>query len=131
MYLALAQTRFDGQENPVANIYGAKLYEVQKHLTITNHKYETSPLIINEEMWKRLPPDIQNILKEGAVKFAVESRKIGQETENTLLLSLQTKGMIINRPDIAQFRAATKTVYNEWTPVVGREMIDKIVVAAQ
>jgi TRAP-type C4-dicarboxylate transport system substrate-binding protein len=41
LYVALQQGVVDGQENPLANIASAKLYEVQKYLTLTGHKYET------------------------------------------------------------------------------------------
>ena len=40
LYVALQQGVVDGQENPLANIASAKLYEVQKYLTLTGHKYE-------------------------------------------------------------------------------------------
>lgn len=131
VYFALAQGTFDGQENPVVNIHGAKLDEVQKYLSITNHKYEASPLIINEQVWQKLPTDIQQILKEGAVKFAVENRKLNQEVEGKLLADLEAKGMKVSRPDITPFREATKSVYDEWTSVIGKELIDKAVAAAK
>jgi tripartite ATP-independent transporter DctP family solute receptor len=131
VYLALAQGTFDGQENPIANIYGAKLSEVQRYMTITNHKYDATPLIINEKKWQGLPPDIQKILKEGAVKFAIENRKINQETEGKLLADLEAKGMKISRPDITSFREATKPVYDEWAPVIGKELIDKVLAATK
>ena len=131
VYLALAQGTFDGQENPIANIHGAKLNEVQQYLTITHHKYEASPLVINEKTWKSLPPDIQKILKEGAVKFAIENRKISQETEGKLLADLEAKGMKVSRPDITPFREATKTVYDEWTPIIGKDLIDRVLAAAK
>lgn len=131
VYLALAQGTFDGQENPIANIHGAKLNEVQKYLSITNHKYDTNPLIINEHTWEKLPPDIQKILKEGAVKFALESRQLNQQAESKLLADLEMKGMKVSRPDIGPFREATKPVYDEWVPVIGKELIDRVVAAAK
>ena len=57
-------------------------------------------------------PAIQKILKEGAVKFAIENRKI-------------------SRPDTTPFREATKPVYDEWTPIIGKDLIDKVLAAAK
>lgn len=131
VYLALAQGRFDGQENPIANIHGAKLQEVQSYLSITNHKYESNPLVINEKTWQHLPADIQKVLKEGAVKFALENRKMNQESEAKLLADLAAKGMKVSRPDITAFREATKPVYDEWKAVLGAELIDKVIAAAK
>ena len=131
VYLALAQGTFDGQENPIANIHGAKLNEVQKYLSITNHKYDTNPLIINEQTWQKLPSDIQKILKEGAVKFALESRQLNQKAEGKLLADLERKGMKVSHPDIGPFRQATQPVYDEWASVIGKELIDRVIAAAK
>jgi len=126
LYLALSQGVFDGQENPVVNIHASKFWEVQKYLSITNHKYESCPLIISEKTWQKLPPDIQKVMKEGAVKFAAEHRRLDQEMEGQMLKELQEKGMQINRPDLGPFRQATKSVYDEWVPVLGKDLTDRV-----
>ncbi|SFL97980.1 TRAP transporter substrate-binding protein [Pelosinus propionicus] len=126
VYLALAQGTFDGQENPIANIHAAKLYDVQKYISVINYKYESSPLVINEQTWQKLPPDIQKILKEGAVKFAKETRRLNQEAEGKLLADLEARGVKVSRPDVTPFREATKPVYDELVPVVGKELMDKV-----
>ncbi|MER2553767.1 MAG: TRAP transporter substrate-binding protein, partial [Thauera sp.] len=45
LYIALQQGVFDGQENPLMNVYSSKLHEVQKYISLTGHKYETTPLL--------------------------------------------------------------------------------------
>lgn len=126
LYLALSQGVFDGQENPVTNIHAAKFYEVQKYISITNHKYESCPLVISEKVWGKLPQDVQKVLKEGAVKFAQEHRKLIQENETKLLADLEAKGMKVSRPDLKPFQEATKGVYTEWESVLGKDLIEKI-----
>jgi TRAP-type C4-dicarboxylate transport system substrate-binding protein len=86
---------------------------------------------MNEQAWQKLPPDIQKVLKEGAVKFAVESRRINQEAEGKALSELEAKGMKISRPDIGLFRESTKSVYDEWSAALGKELIDKVISAAK
>ena len=39
VFVALKTGAMDGQENPYAQIYPARFYEVQKYLSITNHVY--------------------------------------------------------------------------------------------
>lgn len=131
IYFALSQGRFDGQENPLVNIYTAKFNEVQKYLSITNHKYESTPFLINENTWQKLPSDVQGILKVGAKKFAAEHRKLNQEVESKALADLAAQGMIISRPDIQPFREATQVVYNEWSKTLDKELMDKVIAAAQ
>ena len=38
--MALQQGVVDGQENPLANIHSAKLYEVNRFISLTGHKWE-------------------------------------------------------------------------------------------
>ena len=121
-YDALAQGTFDGQENPVANIYSGKINEVNKYMTLTNHKYESKNLVFSLSTWKKLPSDIQDILSEGAVKFGQEHREAVASQEESQIEELRKSGMIINEnPDLEAFKAATRSVYtdfelqNEWT----------------
>jgi tripartite ATP-independent transporter DctP family solute receptor len=131
LYLALSQGMFDGQENPVVNIYASKFYEVQKYISITNHKYETTPLIISEATWQKLAPEFQKVLKEGAVKFAAEHRRLNEENEKKDLADLEAKGMKVNRPDLNAFREATKSVYTKWVPVFGEDLINRVTAAVK
>ena len=42
LYAALRQGVVDGQENPLQNIHDGKLYEVQKHLALSAHNYNSA-----------------------------------------------------------------------------------------
>ena len=126
LYMALSQGVFDGQENPVVNIHSAKFDEVQDYISITNHKYESCPFIVSEQVWKKLPADVQVILKEGAVKFAQEHRDLVQANEAELLADLESKGMKISRPDLKAFQDATSVVYKEYESILGKDLIDNI-----
>jgi tripartite ATP-independent transporter DctP family solute receptor len=39
LYTALEMKTVDAQEHPIGVLWSAKLYEVQKHLSLTNHAY--------------------------------------------------------------------------------------------
>lgn len=121
-YDALKQGTFDGQENPIANIYANKINEVNQYLTITNHKYESKNMIFSLSTWNKLPSDIQDVLREGAVKFGQEHREAVASQEAEQLEKLKDAGMVVNEsPDIESFKNATVDVYtkfemqNEWT----------------
>jgi TRAP-type transport system periplasmic protein len=131
LYLALSQGVFDGQENPVTNIHAAKFYEVQKFLSITNHKYESCPLVIGEKVWMNLPKNVQKVLKDGAIKFAKEHRALVLKSEVAMLTECEKNGMQVSRPDLSLFQNATKSVYAEWEPVFGKDLIKKVTDAAK
>ncbi len=126
LYMALSQGVFDGQENPVVNIHASKLYEVQKYLSITNHKYEGKPFTVSEKAWKKLPKDVQQVLTEGTQLYAVENRRLFAEQDGKLLADLVAKGIKVNRPNLAPFREATKSVYAEWENVFGKDLITRV-----
>ena len=48
LYVALQQGVVDGQENPLANIASNKLYEVNKYVSLSGHKWESTPFL----MWQ-------------------------------------------------------------------------------
>lgn len=121
-YDALKEGIFDGQENPIANIYSSKINEVNQYITITNHKYESKNLVFSLTTWKKLPSDIQEILLEGAKTYGQEHREAVASAETEQLAELKKAGMIATEePDIDAFKVATRSVYtdfelqNEWT----------------
>ncbi len=121
-YDALKQGTFDGQENPIANIHANKINEVNKYLTLSNHKYETKNLVFSLSTWNKLPSEIQEVLREGAVIYGKEHREAVASAEEPQLEELRAAGMVINEePDIDAFKAATRSVYtnfelqNEWS----------------
>ncbi len=61
VYSALQTGVVDGQENPLILIDTAKLYEVQKFCSMTNHIWVGLHVSFNNAAWKRLPSDIQAI----------------------------------------------------------------------
>lgn len=51
-----------GQENPLNNIYSAKLYEVQKYAMMTSHMQSVLCLFTNEKSWNRIPQKDRDII---------------------------------------------------------------------
>ena len=121
-YDALKQGTFDGEENPIENIYANKINEVYQYRTITNHKSETKNLVFSQSTWKKLPKDLQQVLLEGAAIYGKEHREAVAAQQDSQLEELKKAGMVVNEsPDIDAFKVATRGVYtdfelqNEWT----------------
>jgi C4-dicarboxylate-binding protein DctP len=75
VYSALAQGVIDGQENTISNIYTKKFYEVQKHLTISNHGYLGYLVVMSKKFWNSLPKDLQKAVTQ-AMKEATKQERI-------------------------------------------------------
>ena len=64
LYVALQTGTADGQDNPLAGTRSAKLYEVTKSTTMTNHIYLTTWISISDELWKSLSPELQQVIQD-------------------------------------------------------------------
>jgi len=116
VYSALQTKVVEGQENPLALIQIAKLYEVQKYLSLTGHMWDGFWTLVNGKRWAGMPKDIQDILTRRINDAAVKQRDDLRRLSNSVEIDLRTKGMIINTPDGASFRNALNKAgfYAEW-----------------
>ena len=71
VYIGLQQHTIDAQENPYEVIVSNNLYEQQDYVVETNHLPHLISLIVNDEFFKALPEDEQDIITEAA-KLATE-----------------------------------------------------------
>ena len=115
VYLALQSGVVDGQENPLANIYAAKLYEVQRFISFTNHKYEVTGLMMSRAAWGRLSESDRKLFQEAAADAGAYQRKAMAESEESLVAEFKKMPTIqMNSVDTAPFKKATEVVWDEW-----------------
>ncbi len=120
---AILDGQFNAQENPIPVIYNSRLYEVQKYLSITNHSYDAMPLVIRQDIWEQLPEEYQGVIREAAKKAQKTDREmVAAQTEEYVTL-LQSTGMEITYPDLAEFAKATEGVKSVFENVYGEELL--------
>lgn len=127
VYTALQQKTIDAQENPIAIIYTAKIYEVQKYLALTGHFYSPSPLLMGDKAFKGLPQDIQKVMLDTAVECATFERNLLRDEEAKQLAELKAKRMQVTTPNKKPFQDAAASVYKEFESQFGKDMIDRII----
>jgi tripartite ATP-independent transporter DctP family solute receptor len=106
VYSALQTGIVDGQENPLVLIDTAKLYEVQKYCSLTNHVWAGFHTSFNVAAWKRLPPDLQETAHRIFSEEALAQRQDFVTMTTTEQQNLTGKGMTFNAPDQKAFREA-------------------------
>ncbi len=123
VYTALQTKAVDGQENPLAIISTAKLYEVQKYCSMTNHMWDGFWFLANRRAWERLPEDLRAIVAKNLNAAAVAERDDVEKLNATLKQELASKGMAINEPETGAFREALRKAgfYAEWKKKYGDE----------
>src|SRR5262245_18844112 len=120
IYDALRTGKVDAQENPLAVNEVFRLYEVQKHLAMTNHMWSGFNLMANGALWQRLPDDIQATIERNAAGFVRAQRDDQGRFNARLRTTLAERGMLFNPVDPAPFRARMAPVYAAWRDKLGR-----------
>ncbi len=78
--------------------------------------YEGS-LFFNEETFQSFPEELQQIILEVGREITAKSRTVVAEEEAKTLAEMEDMGVTIIRPDLTEFRAATKHMYDENTAI--------------
>ncbi len=112
VYLALKTGTIDGQENPLAILNAAKLYEVTEQLVLTAHMLQPVFINIATPAWKKLSPEQQKALRQAALAAQKANDDGRLADERGALDSLKARGMAIDTPDLAAFRASADKIYN-------------------
>ena len=123
VYSALQTRVVDGQENPLAIISTAKLNEVQKYCSLTNHMWDGFWFLANRRAWERLPENLRDIVTKHINAAGLKEREDVAKLNATLQQELAGKGMTFNQTDPARFRDKLRQAgfYAEWKGKYGDE----------
>jgi TRAP-type transport system periplasmic protein len=128
VYSALQTKVVEGQENPLAIIDIAKLYEVQKYCSMTGHMWDGQWILANGKRWAATPADVQALVTKHVTEAVVKQRDDIRRLTNSLEVQLKAKGLIFNYPDVKSFRDALSKAgfYKEWRAKFGDEAMAKL-----
>jgi tripartite ATP-independent transporter DctP family solute receptor len=123
VYSALQTKIVEGQENPLAIIQTAKLYEVQKFCSQTNHMWDGFWFLANGKLWARLPKDLQAIVAKHINAAGQHERDDVRRLNNSVEVELKAKGMKFNAVSADPFRAMLRKAgfYADWKKKYGVE----------
>ncbi|MES2719181.1 MAG: TRAP transporter substrate-binding protein [Pseudomonadota bacterium] len=116
VYAALEQKAIDGQENPLSVILANKFFEVQKHLTLTNHQYNPQSIIFSKKVWDTLTPEQRKVLQDAATETSKFQRQVNRDKAAGDLDALKKGGMTVTElspTEMAEFRDKMKPVVDK------------------
>lgn len=128
LYTALQQKTYDAMECPISLYYTNKFYEVQDYLTLTGHVYAATILLMNNDFYNELPEDLQSLVMEASEEYRTEQRQLAQEQDIEFLTKLKDSGMKVNDLTEEQrnaFREAAKSVYDQYVPQIGEDLVNQ------
>jgi TRAP-type transport system periplasmic protein len=123
VYSALQTKIAEGQENPLSLISIAKLYEVQKYVSMTSHMWDGFWMLGNQRSLLGLPADARVIVARELNKSALDERADIGKLNGSVAEELKSKGLTFVEVDKPAFREALKAVgfYGDWKKKYGDE----------
>jgi len=130
VYQALQTGVVDGTENPHSNFYTQKMYEVQKHMTLTEHGYLGYAVITNKKFWDGLPADVRGQLGQAMKEASAYANKIAKDENDKALEAVRKSGKTeIHTPTPAErlaFKKVMVKTHKEMESRIGKEIIDAV-----
>jgi len=125
VYSALQTKVIDGAEAQHPAVYGARLYEVIKVITKTEHIYLITGIVTSRTWFDKLPADQQAILLEETVAAGKWASEKTIESLADYEKKLREKGVSVVEIDKTPFKAATAGVYQTLGYTDLRRDVDK------
>jgi tripartite ATP-independent transporter DctP family solute receptor len=131
VYTALQTKVVEGQENPLAIIATARLYEVQKTCSLTGHVWDGYWVLGNKRAFQKLPADVQQVITRELDKSATDQRADVARLSTSLTTDLKAKGInfvTVSQDDFRKKLAATP-FYGEWKAKYGAtawDLLEKV-----
>ena len=120
LYAALRDGQVDGQENPLVVTEENRLYEICKHVSITNHIWSGFNVYANLAFWNALPADVQEIVNRNVKRFVEAQRNNVRKVNAALERGLVERGMVFNATDTTSFRRLLDAgFYARWKSHIG------------
>lgn len=120
VYNALSQNVVQAAEAPLGSLWGSKLQETRKHLSMTGHFTAFLMWPINSGFFNKLPKDVQQVLLEEGARAGKEMTRLTLASQQEYIGKFKAAGVtIVDDVDVPAFQKATAGVYKafpKWTP---------------
>jgi TRAP-type transport system periplasmic protein len=129
VYGAMEQKAIDGHENPFTVIAANKFYEVQKHLTVTNHQYNPQAVIVSRKLWNALSDAEKKIMNDAIAEATAVQRKASRQQAVEAFELLKKNGMQVTEisgPELQKFRDKMKPVIDKHSTIVGPDVVSAL-----
>jgi C4-dicarboxylate-binding protein DctP len=125
--LALQKKSIDGSESTWPMILRAKLYEMQKYISVTNHAYVGFVLTTNVPFWNRLQPEIQKELDSIISEVTKNVNRLAIEASYNAIAVISKlqpdRVKVLTAEERNRWRESMKPVWDKSESEIGGEVI--------
>ena len=135
VYSALQTGVVDGAELPTVGALQQNLHEVLDYITVDNHLYSLSFIIVSEQWYQTLPEDLQTQVNIAGEIAQTTSRGLAQAQVNDVMAEFEERGVEVNyiSPEMQQeFANIAQPAVIEWMEEeVGEELVKEFLQAVE
>jgi len=124
-FTALQTGVVDGAEAATYGFYGQKHYEVLKHLSITNHVYTPSFLLVSKKFFNTLSLEDQKIFEEVGKDITKAQYTKAAQLEKKYFEAMKGK-VEINNANLDSFKTNVSKLYSSYEKKFGRDWLNII-----
>jgi len=122
-YMAMQTKIADGLEQPLVGLLVDKMYEVQKHCSLTNHMWDGFWVLANRRVWDGIPANLREVVERNINEEALRQRAETETMNASLQFTLEARGLefhAVNNEDF-RVRLVASGFYSEWRKRYGDE----------
>jgi TRAP-type C4-dicarboxylate transport system substrate-binding protein len=129
VFSALQRGVIDGIDITPNEVWGAKIYEVVKYMSMCKLAQNAMLYVASPIFLEKLPPDLKAIVLKGMKEAAKwHTARVNEEDASVVMPDLKAKGLQINEvspAELARFKDAMKPVHEKWRGKIGPELYDE------
>lgn len=125
-YPAIMQGIINGGENPIPVLYGGKMYEGAKFLSMTTHQINLSTWIAGKKFIDKLSPEIVKMLKETGEEAGRFLDKENEKANKDAVDKMKAAGVQVIEVDRAAFKAVMADFPKRFSKEFPPELIEKV-----
>jgi C4-dicarboxylate-binding protein DctP len=130
VYEALQKGVMDGTENPASNLYTQRMYQVQRHVTVSNHGYLGYAVVVNTKFWNGLPSDIRAQLEDAMREASLYADRVAEEENAKALEAVRRSGKTtvhtLTPAEEAAWRARLLPIHAEMETRIGKDVMNAV-----
>lgn len=119
----------EGGETVYSRIYPLGQNDVTKSVIDSKHSLFLTTMIMRDDFWKTLSPEVQAVIKDAAIKAGRREREVTIQDGEDARQQLIADGVNIvdlTTEETAEWKEKTQAVYEKFEPTFSAGLIDRI-----
>jgi len=124
VFTALKSKLIDGQENPIALTFNAGIFDVNTHLSLTEHMMQDNCILMAEAEYQKLSADLKKAVDQAGRDMEADIRAKVAADDKAIMDKIKAKNIVITEVDKTAFAATVKDLVKEFP--AGQKWVDRI-----